>query len=223
MKKNISLAVDTCFSSGSLSLWAVSENLASVKINAEILLSKDILDQLREFLTDNELHPADLKQIIYTTGPGSNTGIRVGVATAQGLCRALQIRAYGVSAFEALLMEFPGNTDSESCTCVMMQGNNLCISKKFKRVNKIYATQTQIIQNTFENFVKDTLKTTSETIIGSSEFCKKLAELDSITPETQRKIIIASDNESKLAYRFFLANKTLLDGRKTDISYTGKY
>ena len=44
----------------------------------------------------------DLSRIVVTTGPGSFTGIRVGVAAARGLALALDIPAVGVSTLEAL-------------------------------------------------------------------------------------------------------------------------
>ncbi len=45
----------------------------------------------------------DLTRIAVCTGPGSFTGIRVGVAAARGLALGLGIPAVGVTRFEALL------------------------------------------------------------------------------------------------------------------------
>lgn len=44
----------------------------------------------------------DLARVVVTTGPGSFTGIRVGVAAARGLALALEIPAVGVSTLEAI-------------------------------------------------------------------------------------------------------------------------
>ena len=46
---------------------------------------------------------SDLDRIAVTTGPGSFTGIRVGVAAARGLALALDIPSVGVGSLEALL------------------------------------------------------------------------------------------------------------------------
>ena len=45
---------------------------------------------------------SDLKRIAVVVGPGSFTGVRVGVAFARGLALALDISAVGVSSLEAL-------------------------------------------------------------------------------------------------------------------------
>lgn len=47
-------------------------------------------------LRSAELRPADLGAVVATRGPGSFTGIRVTLATAQGLAEALHVPAWGV-------------------------------------------------------------------------------------------------------------------------------
>jgi tRNA threonylcarbamoyl adenosine modification protein YeaZ len=45
-----------------------------------------------------DVRPADLEAVMATRGPGSFTGIRVSLATAQGLAEALRVPARGVSS-----------------------------------------------------------------------------------------------------------------------------
>jgi tRNA threonylcarbamoyl adenosine modification protein YeaZ len=48
---------------------------------------------------------ADLDRIAVSVGPGSFTGVRVGVSTARGLALALKIAAVGVTTLEAIAAE----------------------------------------------------------------------------------------------------------------------
>jgi tRNA threonylcarbamoyladenosine biosynthesis protein TsaB len=51
---------------------------------------------------------SDLRRVAATVGPGSFTGLRVGVAFAKGLASALSVPAVGVGALEALAAEAEG-------------------------------------------------------------------------------------------------------------------
>jgi tRNA threonylcarbamoyladenosine biosynthesis protein TsaB len=51
---------------------------------------------------------SDLARVAATVGPGSFTGLRVGVAFAKGLASALSVPAVGVGALEALAAEEDG-------------------------------------------------------------------------------------------------------------------
>ena len=58
-------------------------------------------------LSVSEARPGDLSAIAIATGPGSFTGLRIGISLAKGLCHALQIPLVGVSSLEALASQIP--------------------------------------------------------------------------------------------------------------------
>jgi tRNA threonylcarbamoyl adenosine modification protein YeaZ len=61
-----------------------------------------LMPMVDEVLAEAGSAYADLERIAVTTGPGSFTGVRVGVAAARALALALEIPAVGVGVLEAL-------------------------------------------------------------------------------------------------------------------------
>ena len=64
--------------------------------------SKEILVLIDEILRDSRFSLRELDCIGIVTGPGSFTGLRVGIGIAQGLSMALQIPLVGISILELL-------------------------------------------------------------------------------------------------------------------------
>jgi tRNA threonylcarbamoyl adenosine modification protein YeaZ len=74
--------------------------------------AEHLMAVIADALKQSGINYPDLGAIAVSTGPGSFTGVRVGVSTARGLALALKIPAIGVTTLEALAQEgrkqFPG-------------------------------------------------------------------------------------------------------------------
>ncbi|EGV42660.1 tRNA (adenosine(37)-N6)-threonylcarbamoyltransferase complex dimerization subunit type 1 TsaB [Bizionia argentinensis JUB59] len=55
-----------------------------------------------DILKENQIDKSEIKAIAVSKGPGSYTGLRIGVSAAKGLCFALDIPLISVSTLEAL-------------------------------------------------------------------------------------------------------------------------
>jgi tRNA threonylcarbamoyladenosine biosynthesis protein TsaB len=67
-----------------------------------------LLEDVDALLRQGGAHPGDLGALAVGVGPGSFTGMRVGLATARGLALALGLRGAGVSTLDALAAGAPG-------------------------------------------------------------------------------------------------------------------
>lgn len=107
-KQPVILAIETSLQNGSLSIYLGENQIASYAGGSndgprrKVGRSEELLEILSGLLKENNLQQKDLDLIAVSVGPGSFTGIRVGVATAQALAFALNRPCFGVPILEAL-------------------------------------------------------------------------------------------------------------------------
>ena len=70
--------------------------------------AQTLLEDVDALLRQAGAHPSDLDQIAVGLGPGSFTGVRIGLATARGLALSLELSGSGVSTLAALAAGAPG-------------------------------------------------------------------------------------------------------------------
>jgi tRNA threonylcarbamoyladenosine biosynthesis protein TsaB len=67
-----------------------------------------VLEDADELLREAGVEPSELGGVVVGTGPGSFTGLRMGLAAARGLAFALDVPVAGVSTLDALAAGAPG-------------------------------------------------------------------------------------------------------------------
>ena len=98
------LAVDTSTGSGSLALVRGRDLVAERTVGRAGPHASWLLPSIEAMLRDLGLGPQDIDLYALTTGPGSFTGLRIGVSTIKGLAWAADRPVAGVSTLEALAM-----------------------------------------------------------------------------------------------------------------------
>lgn len=79
----IALFFDTCTHYLNVGIVKDSELLYEYKKNSEKEHSKIALEEIKKALEETNIKPNEINKIIVTTGPGSYTGIRIGVTIAK--------------------------------------------------------------------------------------------------------------------------------------------
>jgi tRNA threonylcarbamoyladenosine biosynthesis protein TsaB len=70
--------------------------------------AQTLLEDVDALLRQGGAHPRDLDVLAVGVGPGSFTGVRIGLAVAQGLALSLDLQGAGVSTLAALAAGAPG-------------------------------------------------------------------------------------------------------------------
>ena len=99
----LTLAFDTATSVATSALVDDGEVLGERMSRAQTLL-----EDVDALLRQGGAHPGDLDALAVGIGPGSFTGVRIGLAAARGLALSLDLPGAGVSTLDALAAGAPG-------------------------------------------------------------------------------------------------------------------
>ena len=107
------LLIDTCGKQGSVAI-ADSTQILAQTILPDRTASERVVAATRSLLDEAAWKPADLEAIAVVTGPGSFTGVRVGLSAAMGLSEATGVPVVSISRL-ALLAAAAHAKDIEVC------------------------------------------------------------------------------------------------------------
>jgi tRNA threonylcarbamoyladenosine biosynthesis protein TsaB len=97
------LGLDSSMPDASLALvLPTTDTVIELALPAASLPSESLVAGIAGLLADNALKPQDIKGLVVGLGPGSFTGLRVGLATIKGLALGAGIPVYGISSMQAL-------------------------------------------------------------------------------------------------------------------------
>lgn len=104
----ITLALDTTALIASAAITKNGKLLCEYTVNSGNTHSVTLLPMITHMLETVKLTPSDIDLYAVSAGPGSFTGVRIGVATAKGLAFADNTACIGVSSLEAMAENLRG-------------------------------------------------------------------------------------------------------------------
>lgn len=111
------LAVDTTTPRGSVALAGEEGVLAEARVRTADGHSRWVLGAIEALLRGLWIEPAAVDGFAVTVGPGSFTGLRVGLSTVQGLAIASGRRCVGMPTLDVLALSVAG---AAPCTVALM-------------------------------------------------------------------------------------------------------
>ena len=99
------LAFETSAKAGSVALMENGNLLGEFYQNTGLTHSQTVMVMAEQLLKNCGKAPADLTAVAVAAGPGSFTGVRIGVAAAKGLAWGGELPLYGVSTLEAMALQ----------------------------------------------------------------------------------------------------------------------
>lgn len=114
------LSLDSSAVTASVALTDGDRVIKSEFVNSGLTHSETLLPMVKRVMGDYEF--SSLDAVAITAGPGSFTGVRIGVATVKGIAFAGNIPCYGVSTLEAIAYNF---VDENCVVCAVMDARRM--------------------------------------------------------------------------------------------------
>ena len=114
------LSMDSSAVTASVALTDGDEIIKSEFVNSGLTHSETLLPMITRVMDSHKY--SELDGIAITAGPGSFTGVRIGVATVKGLAFNDEIPCYSVSTLEAIAYNF---VDKNAVVCAVMDARRM--------------------------------------------------------------------------------------------------
>ena len=136
----------------------------SLAKNGETLICKDISEQgyshaeklhvfIDDIIKESAIAIADLQAIAVSQGPGSYTGLRIGVSSAKGLCYGLQIPLIAIDTLTTLALRVP---QEDGLIVPMIDARRMEVYSAIFNSNKEMIREVQAEILTEESFINET-------------------------------------------------------------------
>lgn len=177
------LGIDTSGRIASVALTDGDRLVCERVLYTKLTHSQIILPMVKEVLADSNMTFDDIDCIAVANGPGSYTGLRIGIAAVKGICLgASHIKCSGISTLEAL-----------AYNCAGFCGRIISVMKA--RPEIVYAGE----------FISDGVKITR---CGDDRVCPEADVFGSL--DTSEKIMLVGDYAKEIKEKYFAENGNVL-------------
>ena len=202
------LSLDTTTFNASLSVLKNFSVIAQINDTSKITHSTRILKLTQKVLTQAKIKLSDISGIAVCTGPGSFTGVRIGLAFAKGLAYPLQIKIAGITSLHALASAVPFS-DKLICSVIDAYRNEIYFAG-YKYKNKTLTCKIKEQAGSIEKLAKHIKEPTIFVGDGLVSYKEKIK---SIFKESA-SFIADNFNTVKAEYVGKLAKEILLNNNK---------
>lgn len=164
------LSLECSAGPASAAIWQDGKILASSFVNVKLTHSQTLMPMVESLLTSSRTGIEEIDGIAVTSGPGSFTGIRIGISAAKGLAMPGSLPCVGVSTLYAVAHNFIG---TDCLVCAVMDA----------RCQQVYHALFDVSGGEVTRLSED-----------EAVDAKKLAEkLKKVSQKRNKRVIIAGD------------------------------
>jgi len=152
------LAIDTSTMLGGIAIMDELNLIAETRLNVKSTHSERLMTEIEHCLKQSSLKISDIDAFAVAIGPGSFTGLRIGLSTVKGLSYATGKPIVSVPTLDALALNFPY---SRYPVCTMLDA----------RKKEVYAALFKWEDDDFVRLINDVSVNPSELLEKLNEIC----------------------------------------------------
>lgn len=195
------LAIDTSSSISSTAILDDEVLIDKNELNNGRTHSENLMPLIDELLKRNNITVKDINLLACSVGPGSFTGIRIGVASIKAIAEVLKIKVAGVTSLETLAKNVK---DADTIVSLIDARNNQVYCGIFDRkCNK----KEEYIADDINEVIKNLKKYDKITFVGSGAVLHKdllKEELENVKFSDLNEQ--SAENVGKIGYKKYLEN-----------------
>ena len=125
--------------------------LKKLELNNGLTHSETLMPLIKQLLEESNLTLKDIDLLVSDIGPGSFTGIRIGISTIKAFCDVTSQPNVGISSLEALAYSY--NFEGLICTLIDAKNDNVYYSL-FEHKNGIYTQIGEFLAENIHNITE---------------------------------------------------------------------
>ena len=129
------LSIETSSKLCSVAILEDKKLIKKIELNNGLTHSETLMPLIKQILEETNLNLSDMDLLVCDIGPGSFTGIRIGVATVKAFSDSLGIPSVGISSLECLA--YAVKKDGLICSMIDCKNNN-CYYALYELKNNSY-------------------------------------------------------------------------------------
>ncbi|WP_411273696.1 tRNA (adenosine(37)-N6)-threonylcarbamoyltransferase complex dimerization subunit type 1 TsaB [Daejeonella sp.] len=212
MNEPLILLIETSTTSCSVALSEGAKVIAIKEANERNIHTSHITIFIDEVMEYSGKEYADLDAIAVSKGPGSYTGLRIGVSTAKGLCYALDIPLISVNTLQSMAEGLVKVLEVKKSAYLIP----MIDARRMEVYTAIYKTDLTIVEDVNAKIIDDSsfLEFHDKELILFGDGAEKFKELFS-----QRSNLSFQDFVNSAAHMAPLACKKLINGEIENMAY----
>ena len=170
------LSIETSNKICSVAILEDKNLIKKIELNNGLTHSETLMPLIKQILEETKLSLSNIDLLVCDIGPGSFTGIRIGIATVKAFTDSLNIPSVGISSLEGLAY----NIKNEGLICSLIDcKNNNCYYSLYELKNNTYTLLEEPKADSVENclnYLNYNYSNSVITFIGDVSLYKELIE-----------------------------------------------